>query len=189
MMADYNGWADEREEEREALDQLDLTLATDPAPRQQLQVLRGLLLRVKRKGSGAGSPIVYIRSPMRRTSRRQAVGGTRHQPHPLRPHPLGGGWISADTAASTGRACITVWGAMRERVVYTMAIVVPLLALALVTALVGESSQRVSERRTSLPASDDGTLPAVAPRWRVRGSESLRLALMQGGRQAVEGYG
>lgn len=45
MMADYNGWADEREEEREALDQLDLTLATDPAPRQQLQVLRGLLLR------------------------------------------------------------------------------------------------------------------------------------------------
>jgi hypothetical protein len=78
---------------------------------------------------------------------------------------------------------------MRERVVYTMAIVVPLLALALVAALVGESSQRVSERRTSLPASDDGTLPAVAPRWRVRGSESLRLALMQGGRQAVEGYG
>jgi hypothetical protein len=45
MMADYNGWADGREEEREALDQLDLTLATDPAPRQQLQVLRGLLLR------------------------------------------------------------------------------------------------------------------------------------------------
>jgi hypothetical protein len=45
MMADYNGWADEREEEREALDQLDLTLATDPATRQQLPVLRGLLLR------------------------------------------------------------------------------------------------------------------------------------------------
>jgi hypothetical protein len=45
MMADYNGWADEREEEREALDQLDLTLATDPATRQPLPVLRGLLLR------------------------------------------------------------------------------------------------------------------------------------------------
>jgi hypothetical protein len=45
MMADYNGWADEREEEREALDQLDMTLATAPATRRRLPVLRGLLLR------------------------------------------------------------------------------------------------------------------------------------------------
>jgi hypothetical protein len=27
MMADYNGWTDEREEEREALDQLEMALA------------------------------------------------------------------------------------------------------------------------------------------------------------------
>lgn len=45
MMADYNGWADEREEEREALDQLDMTLATAPVTRRRLPVLRGLLLR------------------------------------------------------------------------------------------------------------------------------------------------
>ena len=38
MMADYNGWADEREEEREALDQLDMTLATAPATRRRLPV-------------------------------------------------------------------------------------------------------------------------------------------------------
>jgi hypothetical protein len=45
MMADYNGWADEREEEREALDQLETTLATAPVPGLRLPVLRGLLLR------------------------------------------------------------------------------------------------------------------------------------------------
>jgi hypothetical protein len=45
MMADYNGWTDEREEEREALDQLDMTLATAPATRRRLPLLRGLLLR------------------------------------------------------------------------------------------------------------------------------------------------
>lgn len=45
MMADYNGWADEREEEREALDQLDVTLATAPATHRRLPVLRGVLLR------------------------------------------------------------------------------------------------------------------------------------------------
>ena len=45
MMADDNGWADEREEEREALDQLEMTLATAPATRRRLPVLHGLLLR------------------------------------------------------------------------------------------------------------------------------------------------
>jgi hypothetical protein len=45
MMADYNGWTDEREEEREALDQLDMTLAPAPATRRRLPVLRGMLLR------------------------------------------------------------------------------------------------------------------------------------------------
>ena len=45
MMADYNGWTDKREEEREALDLLDMTLATASATRRRLPVLRGLLLR------------------------------------------------------------------------------------------------------------------------------------------------
>jgi hypothetical protein len=43
MMADSNGWTDEREE-REALDQLDMTLATAPVTRRRLPVLRGMLL-------------------------------------------------------------------------------------------------------------------------------------------------
>jgi hypothetical protein len=45
MMADYNGWADEREEEREALDQLEITIPTAVAKRRHLPRLRGLLLR------------------------------------------------------------------------------------------------------------------------------------------------
>jgi hypothetical protein len=45
MMADYNGWADQHEEEREALDQLEMTLATAALTRRRLPVLRGLLLR------------------------------------------------------------------------------------------------------------------------------------------------
>ncbi|HET8625008.1 MAG TPA: hypothetical protein VFM14_15705 [Gemmatimonadales bacterium] len=45
MMGDYNGWTDEREEEREALDQFEMTLATAPVTRLRLPVLRGLLLR------------------------------------------------------------------------------------------------------------------------------------------------
>jgi hypothetical protein len=45
MMADYNGWADQREEEREALDQLEMTLPTAASTRRHLPVLRGLLLR------------------------------------------------------------------------------------------------------------------------------------------------
>jgi len=45
MMADSNGWTDEREEEREALDQLEMTLATAPVTRRPLPVLRGLHLR------------------------------------------------------------------------------------------------------------------------------------------------
>ncbi len=44
---------------------------------------------MNRKGSGADSPIVYVRSPTRRASRRQAVGGTRHQLHPPAVTPTG----------------------------------------------------------------------------------------------------
>jgi hypothetical protein len=50
MMADYNGWTDEREEEREALDQLEMTLATAASARQRLPVRRGLLLRAAARG-------------------------------------------------------------------------------------------------------------------------------------------
>jgi hypothetical protein len=45
MMADYNGWTDEREEEREALDQLEMTLATVALKRRRLLELRRLLVR------------------------------------------------------------------------------------------------------------------------------------------------
>ena len=45
MMADYNGWTDEREEEREALDQLEMTLATVALNRRRLLGLRRLLIR------------------------------------------------------------------------------------------------------------------------------------------------
>ena len=44
MTADYNGWADQPEEEREALDRLEMTLATCASTRR-LPALRGLLLR------------------------------------------------------------------------------------------------------------------------------------------------
>ena len=44
MTADYNGWADQPEEEREALDRLEMTLATGASTRR-LPALRGLLLR------------------------------------------------------------------------------------------------------------------------------------------------
>ena len=44
MMADYNGWTDEREEEREALDQLEMTHATVALNRRRLQGLRRLLI-------------------------------------------------------------------------------------------------------------------------------------------------
>ena len=66
MMPDFNGWADEPEEEREALAQFEMT-GSRPAPRR-----RGLMHDHQNgKGNGAGSPIVYARSPMRRTSRRE----------------------------------------------------------------------------------------------------------------------
>ena len=65
MTADYNGWADQREEEREALDQLEITRAPGASTRGRLPVLRRLLLRaavreilaprVNRTGSGADS--------------------------------------------------------------------------------------------------------------------------------------
>jgi hypothetical protein len=46
MMADYNGWTDEREEEREALDQLEMTLATTALTRRHLPArVRRLLVR------------------------------------------------------------------------------------------------------------------------------------------------
>jgi hypothetical protein len=44
MMADYNGWADESEEEREALDQLEMRLAAARKHRRLLR-LRRLLVR------------------------------------------------------------------------------------------------------------------------------------------------
>jgi hypothetical protein len=44
MMADYNGWADQREEEREALDQVEMTLATAASKRRHPPRLRGLHL-------------------------------------------------------------------------------------------------------------------------------------------------
>ena len=44
MTADYNGWADQPEEEREAIDQLEMTLTTLAATRRHLAALRGLLL-------------------------------------------------------------------------------------------------------------------------------------------------
>jgi len=43
MMADYNGWTDEREEEREALDQLEMTLAMVALNRRRLLARRRLL--------------------------------------------------------------------------------------------------------------------------------------------------
>jgi hypothetical protein len=45
MMEDDNGWTDEREEEREALDQLEMTLATVALNRRRLLGLRRRLLR------------------------------------------------------------------------------------------------------------------------------------------------
>jgi hypothetical protein len=46
MMADYNGWTDEREEEREALDQLEMTPTAGAVKRRQLSGrMRGLLVR------------------------------------------------------------------------------------------------------------------------------------------------
>jgi hypothetical protein len=45
MMADYNGWTDEREEEREALDQLEMALATVALNRRRRLGLRRLLIR------------------------------------------------------------------------------------------------------------------------------------------------
>ena len=46
MMADYNGWTDAREEEREALDQLEMTLASAALTRRHLPgQVRRLLVR------------------------------------------------------------------------------------------------------------------------------------------------
>ena len=45
MTADYNGWADQSEEEREALDELEMTLVATASARRRLPALRGLLLR------------------------------------------------------------------------------------------------------------------------------------------------
>ena len=57
MMADYNGWTDEREEEREALDQLDMTLTAGAHKRGHLPGrLRGLLVRAAVREILAGRP-------------------------------------------------------------------------------------------------------------------------------------
>jgi hypothetical protein len=45
MTADYNGWADQHEEEREALDQFEMTFAPPASSRRRLPALRRLLLR------------------------------------------------------------------------------------------------------------------------------------------------
>ena len=46
MMADYNGWTDQREEEREALDQLETTCTAEVDKHWDLSGrMRGLLLR------------------------------------------------------------------------------------------------------------------------------------------------
>ena len=45
MTADYNGWAERREAELEALDQLEMALFTAVLARRRLLALRGLLLR------------------------------------------------------------------------------------------------------------------------------------------------
>ena len=45
MMADYNGWTDERVGEREALDQLEMAVATVALNRRRLLGLRRLLVR------------------------------------------------------------------------------------------------------------------------------------------------
>jgi hypothetical protein len=52
MMADYNGWTDEREEKREALDQLEMT-ATAAAALKRRHLpgrVRGLLVRAAVRG-------------------------------------------------------------------------------------------------------------------------------------------
>jgi hypothetical protein len=45
MMADYNGWTDEREEEREALDPLEMARANVALNRRRLLARRRLLIR------------------------------------------------------------------------------------------------------------------------------------------------
>ena len=45
MTADYKGWAEQSEEEREALDELEMTLVATASARRLLLALRGLLLR------------------------------------------------------------------------------------------------------------------------------------------------
>ena len=45
MMADYNGWTDQREEEREALDQFEMARATVALNRRRLLGARRLLVR------------------------------------------------------------------------------------------------------------------------------------------------
>jgi len=70
-----------------------------------------------------------------------------HDTNPVLPRAplLGGGWFSSETAGITGRACITARSSTREGVVYATGILVPLLALALVAALGGDSNRRVTE--------------------------------------------
>ena len=50
MAADYNGWADQPEEEREALDQLEMTLPTAVSNRRHLPRLGGLILPAAARG-------------------------------------------------------------------------------------------------------------------------------------------
>ena len=74
----------------------------------------------------------------------------------------GGGWNSSGTAASIRGAGIVALASMREGAVYTIGILAPLVALALVAALGGETSRRVSE----LP--NGGFVDWIYPRSAVR---------------------
>ena len=66
-------------------------------------------------------------------------------PTPPCSHRRPAGWISSGNGASSRRACIAAWGSIRQPAVYAIGILVPLVLLALVAALGGESSRRVGE--------------------------------------------
>lgn len=66
-------------------------------------------------------------------------------PTPPCSHRRPAGWISSGNGASSLRASIAEWGSIREPAVYAIGILVPLVLLALIAALGGESSRRVGE--------------------------------------------
>ena len=87
MTADYNGWADQPEEEREALDQLEMTLATLASTRLRLAALRGLLLRAAAREILARPHVIgraLVPVPQSWTSGRRC--GVPHADQPLAVH-------------------------------------------------------------------------------------------------------